>query len=140
MYFRKAPKDEVDLIRLIAQEAIWDILNNEEQLKDDYKKVAYAKALLTRAGYAFTIDEAVEAFKDDDYHENATDSTEDWVMSIVADVAADAKGREDSLTSAHAILATVKALVKRCNFAEIDFAEITKVVTERYNRNQGKPD
>src|SRR6516162_2791207 len=125
-YYKQPPKDENDLLRADVATALWNLIYHEQELVKAQRILAYAKVILARADFGFTLQEAIEKDKqrqdDVDYPVDATE----WLQSRMADAAGTVEHHECELTKAHAVIACLKGIVARLNFTDIDFAEIAK--------------
>ena len=78
----KNMSDEVDLMRELVRSAIWDVAYQEKELRRAHKVVACAKVLLGRCGYDFTLEEAIETYRDDEMQQDNPDNPTEWAKAI----------------------------------------------------------
>lgn len=134
MFFREAPKNEADLMRKIVRDALWDIRYHEDGLRISRKVAAYAKVLIARGEYPFTLAEASEEYEEQE--ENPDDLIE-WVKSIVGSAVHGVDYHEEELTKAHTVLGVVKTMLLRGDYSDINVDEIAKEVAAKFDEPKG---
>lgn len=126
-------KTDVDLIRVIIEEAMWNVGYHEQALLKAAKKRAAAQALLARCDCDFTVEEAAEFYEDEDTHEDELKSVEDYLKYNIGWLASGTGHHQYELESAYEILEVGKILLARGKFSEteVSLAEIKAIVDER---------
>jgi hypothetical protein len=118
-------ENDADLMRELVRSAIWDVKYHEQALGKAHKVVAGAKALLARSGFNFTLQEAIEAYEEDEMQEDDPDDTTSWAKCMIGGAADRPAHHEEELQKAHKMIAVTRILLARCNYPDINLDEIT---------------
>ena len=119
------------MMRRVVASAVWNALYHEGELSKAHRIVAYAKSLLARTGFDFTLEEALADYNE--YEEDDPTSPADWVKKVVGDAAHGVEYHERELARAHAEIAMSKAMLLRGNYAELSFTEIAENTEKEFN-------
>ena len=126
MASRGEATDEIDYVRGIVRDALWNVAYHERELPKAQIKMEYAKTMLKRGSFDLDAERAETNDDGDDNFKNVTQ----FALGFYDEQVSSVEYHEERLAYAYREVAFAKTMLMRGNYNEIKLADIQKEIDE----------